>query len=162
MSKLVSLEDAQQITELSSDGYRRNEAILKCDSSLEAKMRMRSHIYRAVLGVLMVCLTLPTYAAHEVDHRYTIWGRVMRTDGVPAAKTNVLVTARGGQILGETTTEVDGTYRVGLHVHNAMLGKMFFVSVGNTTASGEFTFNPTNNRTERLHELNPLIQLDDL
>ena len=122
---------------------------------MQAKMRLRVHIFRAVLGALMVCLTLPVYAGHEVNHRYTIWGRVTGTDGAPVAKKNVLVTILGGQILGETITEVDGTYRVGLHVHNTVLGQMFFVTVGNTTESGEFTFDPTNNLTERLHELNP-------
>ena len=125
----------------------------KFDIHLEEKMRLRTRLTCAGLGALALFLASFAYAEHEADHRYSILGRVTAADGVPISGATVLVTADDGASLGETTTGSDGAYRVNLHVHNDVLGKVFYVRVGDTTLSGEFTFDPDNNRAERTHQM---------
>ena len=114
---------------------------------------VRGWLLALSLGIVCALSPTPVLAGHEADHRYTIWGQVNNAAGAPLGGVNVLVTGWGGEPLGEATTEADGGYSVLLHVHNDILGRPFYVSVGDSVEPGEFTFDPGNNRAERKHRL---------
>ena len=120
-------------------------------------MLLRPFVLLAIVTFGSIFSVPPLYAEHEADHRYTVWGQIKSSAGIPMPDAKVPVTVNGGSIQGETHTDVDGTYRIKLHVHNEDLGKQFVVMVENTTVQAEITFDPDNNRAERIHQLNLTI-----
>ena len=116
-------------------------------------MLPRSSHLLVTLMLLMVFFTLPSYAVHLADHRYTVWGLVKSSAGLPIPDVKVTVSVDGGGISDEGLSDGDGAYRILLHLHNEDLGKPFSVTAGKTTVSGAIEFDPDNDRAERIHEL---------
>jgi hypothetical protein len=111
-------------------------------------------LFRGWLAVLLLLgLSAPTLATHEVDHRYTIWGEVRDAQGAPVGKARVRITGLGGRPIGEGVTDSEGRYSILLHVHNDQLGQHFWVSVGKSTQAGTITFEPRNRQLAREHRL---------
>ena len=120
-------------------------------------MSPRSSHWLFIVTLLVVFVTLPSYAVHVADHRYTVWGLVESSASSPIPGVKVTVSVDGGAISGEALTDGDGVYRILLHLHNEDLGKLFSVTARNSTDSGEIKFDPNNNRAERIHEFNLTI-----
>lgn len=113
---------------------------------------LRSLIALAVFA--LACLPSgPVSAEHEADHRYVVEGYVMDAQENPQADVKVVVNAKEG-LLGETTTNRRGFYRVRLHLHNSDLGKELVVKAGDQETDIKVTFDPGDHQTDRVHELN--------
>lgn len=103
--------------------------------------------------VLMTLLAGTASAEHEANHRYIVEGYVLDAEENPRADVQVVVTADEG-LLGETVTDRRGFYRVRLHLHNTDLGKKLTVKTGEQEAGIQVTFDPGDNQTRRVHNLN--------
>ncbi len=107
----------------------------------------------ALTALIGLAAAAPSWATHENDHRYTIWGEVRTSAGAPVADADVRITGLGGRPLAETRSGADGRYRVLLHVHNSGLGMPFWVTVGRSAVKGTVTFNPNDKNTVREHRV---------
>lgn len=92
-------------------------------------------------------------AMHEVNHRYEIWGQVVDGQGVAVANTEVLITGVAGMPLGKGETDVNGRYRIVLHIHNANIGLPFWVSANGTIRAAKVVFNASDQKTPRDHQV---------
>ncbi len=111
-------------------------------------------LLRALFLGGLVSFSVASYATHEVDHRYRIFGTVLNTDGTPVADAKAKLTGLGGRPLGETITNKAGEYEFRLHVHNQDLGTRFWVTANGMTREGAITFDPADKTTERSHRIN--------
>lgn len=122
------------------------------DSLKKSSFYLRPLLALAVFA--LACLSSgPVSAEHEADHRYIVEGYVLNAQEKPQSDVKVVVKAGEG-LLGETTTNRRGFYRVRLHLHNHDLGKKLVVTAGDQETDIEVTFDPGDHQTDRVHELN--------
>lgn len=93
-------------------------------------------------------------STHEVDHRFTVFGVVRNSSGVPQSNIKVMVsdtlTGEGNTVF----TDEKGYYEVVLHFHNNNLGDEIRVISGPFKKSIRASFNPDDRVTERKSEVN--------
>jgi hypothetical protein len=93
-------------------------------------------------------------ATHETDHRYTVFGVIKDSSGLPQSNIRVMVsdtlTGEGNTVF----TDEKGYYEVLLHLHNNNLGDEIRISSGPVTESIKAIFNPEDKKTERKKEVN--------
>ena len=116
-------------------------------------MNFGRRILRYVVTVMVLSLTPVAQATHGVEHRYTIFGRVIDGNQTPVGNVPVLFTGFGGKPLGKATTTAEGNYSILLHVHDQQLGTAFWVTVNNMTKSGTMTFDVSDRNTDRKHRI---------
>ena len=103
-----------------------------------------------IAGLLSVfLLSAPALATHEIDHRYVVWGEVLKGDGTPAPGETITFTVADGTPIGTVETNERGRYRVVLHVHDEDLGKIFDMAVGGVKKTVTIEFDPEDKVTER-------------
>jgi hypothetical protein len=93
-------------------------------------------------------------ATHEVDHRFTVFGFVKSSSGVPQSNIKVMVT---DTLTGEGNTvftDDRGYYEVLLHIHNNNLGDEIRITAGSVAQTIKASFNPEDKHTERRSEVN--------
>lgn len=112
----------------------------------------RRGLTAARIAALLFLFTVPAWADHEADHRYTIEGFVLDKGEAPRPDVDVVVTATEG-VLGRDVTDRRGFYRIELHLHTPDLGKPLTVIAGERQADIEVTFDPADTETERIHQL---------
>jgi len=115
----------------------------------KAGFRVKKHVLRRLVLVLMILFPTTAWATHETDHRFTVFGYVRDDKGEPIEDTKVMVVdTRVGE--GSTAfTDRSGYYEVLLHLHNDNQGDEIKI-----TALDQFTiitanFDPSDKRTER-------------
>jgi hypothetical protein len=109
--------------------------------------------------VLLICILLfadlkTALATHETDHRFTVFGVVKNSSGVPQSNFKVMVT---DTLTGEGNTVFTnerGYYEVLLHMHNNNLGDEVRITAGSVVKSIKADFNPEDKHTERKSEVN--------
>ncbi len=116
-------------------------------------MNCRRWVFRYVVAVLVAGLVPLAHATHGVEHRYTIFGRVMDSNQASMGNVSVRITGLGGKPLGKATTAADGQYSILLHVHDQELGTAFWVTANGMTKSGTMTFDITDRNTDRTHRI---------
>ena len=97
-------------------------------------------------------------AAHEIDHRYTVWGEVKYEDDTPAAEVVIQLMVKDGEPMGEVKTDYRGRYRVVLHVHSQDVYKVFDMRVNNVTRKVRILFSPNDRQTERGQRVDLVIE----
>ena len=94
------------------------------------------------------------FATHETDHRFTVYGVVKDSSGIPQANVKVMVsdtlTGEGNTLF----TDQKGNYEVLLHLHNNNLGDEIRIMAGKEVKSVKAFFIPEDKRTERKTEVN--------
>lgn len=120
-----------------------------------------THVVQSRCFVLAVVLSLGTlypvsvlYALHEVDHRFTIEGRICGNDGdgIESAVVSVKDTRAG--ISGNGKADGDGFYKVVLHLHNENQGDPLVIQSGEFESTGRVELDPDDPKTERIVTVN--------
>ena len=107
---------------------------------------------RAAAGIAIALALLvapPADATHKREHRYTVWGEIKYEDDTPAAQIVVKLLVAGGESMAEVKTDLQGRYRILLHVHNEDVYKVFDMRVNNVTRKLRILFNPNDHQSER-------------
>jgi hypothetical protein len=99
--------------------------------------------------ILALVAPAPALATHEIDHRFTVWGEVLTSDGESLSGETIYFTVANGAPIGSAVTDDRGRYRVVLHVHDQDLGKVFDMIVRGTRTRVEIQFDPADKDTER-------------
>lgn len=99
--------------------------------------------------ILFLLWALPASGSHKIDHRYTVWGQIKYEDGTPAAEVVVQLLIKDGDSMGEVKTDINGRYRILLHVHSEDVYKIFDMRVNNVTRKVRLLFSPNDVQTER-------------
>jgi hypothetical protein len=94
------------------------------------------------------------YALHEVDHRFTVEGRICGDDGEGIGAVVVSVKNTRADISGNGKTDSDGFYKVVLHLHNENQGDPLVVQAGEFEATGRVELDPDDPKTERIVTIN--------
>ncbi|MDX1514229.1 MAG: hypothetical protein R3174_10865 [Gammaproteobacteria bacterium] len=114
------------------------------------KPRIVPYFLRLAACVLVATALASTAGAtHEVHHRFTVWGEVKLDDGTPLADETIRLTVKDGQSIGTVQTNVEGRYRIVLHVHDEDVNKVFDMTVRDVTQKVRLEFDPKNHETER-------------
>lgn len=108
---------------------------------------MASGMFAGFISALVI-LT-PALATHEIEHRFTVWGEVLTSDGDPVSGETISFTVANDTPIGSVVTDDKGRYRVVLHVHDQDLGKVFDMTVRGTKTRVEIQFDPADKVTER-------------
>lgn len=103
----------------------------------------------ACLMVVLGGLSTPSFATHDVQHRYIVSGYVRDAQGAPMANTLVEITLIGGQPAGEGRTDRSGRYSILIHAHNEAAGRRYWVTANGVTHAASFDFDPNDTVTER-------------
>ncbi len=112
-----------------------------------------------VMGFALLALGAQSAnAAHEIHHRYTVWGQVQYEDNTPAAEIDVQLMIKHGEVMGEVKTDGQGHYRTVLHLHNEDLYKVFDMRVNNVTRKVRILFNANDRKTERGQRVDFIIK----
>lgn len=116
---------------------------------------LKSKFCFVLLTFLLLFADLKTVlATHETDHRFTVFGVVKNSSGVPQSNIKVMVT---DTLTGEGNTvftDERGYYEVLLHLHNHNLGDEIRITAGSVVKSIKATFSPEDKHTERKSEVN--------
>ncbi len=107
--------------------------------------------------VLVLCtlfLASVLYALHEVDHRFTVEGRICGEQGEGIGAVVVSVKDTRADISGNGKTDRDGFYKVVLHLHNENQGDPLVVQSGAFEAAGRVDLDPNDPKTERIVTVN--------
>lgn len=103
-----------------------------------------------IVGVLSILFVLtPAFATHEIDHRFTVWGEVLTSDGKPVPGEMIEFTVADNTPIGSVLTDERGRYRVVLHVHDQDVGKVFDMTIKGVKTKVKIEFDPTDKVTER-------------
>ena len=94
------------------------------------------------------------HALHEVDHRFTVTGRICGVDGEGIGAVAVAVKNTRADISGNGKTDGDGFYKVVLHLHNENQGDPLVVQSGEFEAKGRVELDPNDPKTERMVTIN--------
>jgi len=94
------------------------------------------------------------YALHEVDHRFTVNGRICGDDGEGIGAVGVSVKNTRADVSGNGKTDSDGFYEVVLHLHNENQGDPLVVQSGEFKATGRVELDPSDPKTERILTIN--------
>lgn len=116
-------------------------------SLLRRMIRSAPGVLAGFVSTLLVFT--PALATHEMDHRFTVWGEVLGSDGQPVSGETIIFTVTGDTPIGSVVTDDRGRYRVVLHVHDQDLGKVFDMIVRGTRTTVEIQFDPADTTTER-------------
>ena len=109
------------------------------------------------VALLSLCTIFPEsvlYALHEVDHRFTVKGRMCGDDGEGIGAAVVSVKNTRADISGNGKTDSDGFYKVVLHLHNENQGDPLVVQSGGFEATGRVELDPNDPKTERMVSIN--------
>lgn len=113
---------------------------------------------RYVLAVFLpLCMLFPANvlnALHEVDHRFTVEGRICGEDGEGIGAVLVSVKDTRADVSGKGKTDNDGFFRIVLHLHNENQGDPLVVQSGELEAIGRVELNPDDPKTERIVTIN--------
>ncbi len=112
-------------------------------------MRKFEDIARALLIVAVALPASAAHATHEIDHRFTVTGRVTYEDGAPAVRKRVSILGGDEKELGLVFTDDNGVYGTVLHVHDSDLGKVFDLKVKDQKMKVRVDFDPADKTTER-------------
>jgi hypothetical protein len=93
-------------------------------------------------------------ALHEVDHRFTVEGRICGEDGEGIGAALVSVKDTRADVSGKGKTDSDGFFRIVLHLHNENQGDPLVVQSGELEAIGRVELNPDDPKTERIVTIN--------
>lgn len=89
------------------------------------------------------------WAMHEVDHRFTVEGRVCGTDGRPVPETKVMVKDARVSIGTAVFTDSSGYYKAVLHLHNDNRGDPILVEALEQEQKVTAKFDPADVKSER-------------
>ena len=132
-----------------------------CEGLRNLKNARCMHVAQSRRFVLAVVLSLCTlfpvsvlYALHEVDHRFTVEGRICGNggDGIEAAVVSVKNTR--ADISGNGKSGSDGFYKVVLHLHNENQGDPLVIESGVFESTGRVELDPNDPKTERIVTVN--------
>ena len=110
---------------------------------------MKTFILAIVVGLIIT----NAWAEHEVDHRYNIRGYILDENQQGISNQNVSV-YDGSSLLAQSKTDSAGYYSLRLHLHNADNRKTLRIHAGSNEVELRVTFDATDNKTDRVHELN--------
>jgi hypothetical protein len=108
-------------------------------------------------ALLFLCTIFPAsvlYALHEVDHRFTVQGRICGDEGEGIGDSVVSVKDIRADISGKGKTDSDGFYKIVLHLHNENQGDPLVVQSGKFKATGRVELDPDDPETERIITIN--------
>lgn len=109
--------------------------------------RRAREFFLAVLSAFF--FAAPALAVHEVDHRFTVWGEVLTSEGEPVSDETITLMSRDDEIIGSVVTNARGRFRVVLHVHDDDVGKVFDIVVRGVKTKVKLEFDPGDHNTER-------------
>ncbi len=89
-------------------------------------------------------------ALHEVDHRYTVHGRLCGSDGFGIEGADVSVKDTRADITGTGRSDGDGYYKIVLHLHNENQGDPLLVRAGQYEVNGRVELDSHDPKTERM------------
>lgn len=116
--------------------------------------RSRRFFLAALLSLCAIFPATVLYALHEVDHRFTVKGRICGDDGEGMGAVVVSVKNTRADISGNGKTDSDGFYEVVLHLHNENQGDPLVVQSGKFEATGRVELDPGDPKTERIITIN--------
>lgn len=93
-------------------------------------------------------------ALHEVDHRFTIEGRVCKENGEGIQGVKVIVKNTRASIGGSGVTDSEGSYNIRLHLHNDNQGDPLLIKALDYEANAKVDFDPNDIETERSISVN--------
>ena len=132
-----------------------------CEGLRNLKSVQRTPLARSrrfvLAALLFLCALYPAsalYALHEVDHRFTVKGRICGDDGEGIGAVVVSVKNTRANISGNGKTDSDGFYEVVLHLHNENQGDPLVVQSGEFEATGRVDLDPNDPKTERIITIN--------
>ena len=103
-----------------------------------------------IAGLVSIIFALtPALATHEVDHRFTVWGEVLTSDGKAVPGETIEFTVGDNALIGSVVTDEHGGYRAVLHVHDHDVGKVFDMTVKGVKTEVKIEFDPADKETER-------------
>jgi len=115
-------------------------------------MKQKHKIFGLAIAVLLLA-SVPVWAEHTPEHRFTISGYVYDDSGKPVPGPVVIKDAKG-EVLGTTDAGSSGYYSIQLHLHDTNVGNTltFITDAGKKDLIVKF--NPNDKTTERTAELN--------
>ena len=116
--------------------------------------RSRRFVLAVILFLCTLFLASGLYALHEVDHRFTVEGRVCGDEGEGIGAVVVSVKNTRADISGNGKTDSDGFYKVVLHLHNENQGDPLVVQSEEFEATGRVDLDPNDPKTERIVTVN--------
>lgn len=132
-----------------------------CEGLRNLKSERRTPLPRSrrfiLAALLSLCTLFPVsvlYALHEVDHRFTVEGRICGDDGEGIGAAVVSVKNTRADISGNGKTDSDGFYKVVLHLHNENQGDPLVVQGGEFESTGRVELDPDDPKTERIVTIN--------
>ena len=132
-----------------------------CEGLRNLKRARRTQLVRSCRFVLAALLSLGAlfpvsvlYALHEVDHRFTVKGRICGDDGEGRGAALVSVKNTRADISGNGKTDSDGFYEIVLHLHNENQGDPLVVRSEEFEATGRVELDPSDPKTERIITIN--------
>lgn len=111
-------------------------------------------VLAVVLFLWTIFLASVLYALHEVDHRFTVEGRICGEEGKGLEAVVVSVKNTRANISGNGKTDSDGFYKVVLHLHNENQGDPLVVQSEQFEATGRVDLDPNDPTTERIVTVN--------
>lgn len=94
------------------------------------------------------------FGLHEVDHRFTVSGRVCSATGEPIAGTKVIVKDTKASLGESAETDGDGAFKIVLHLHNENQGDPLIVKALDFEQQSQVDFDPGDVATERMVTVN--------
>ncbi|RMH06699.1 MAG: hypothetical protein D6704_06645 [Nitrospirae bacterium] len=89
-------------------------------------------------------------ALHEVDHRFTVTGRVCGEDGQGLEGLKVIVKDTRASVGGSDVTDTDGRFKVVLHLHDENQGDPLLIRALEYEKHARVDFDPHDKTTERV------------
>jgi hypothetical protein len=114
---------------------------------LQSIARLGPAVLMGVISFLLI--SNPALGTHQIDHRFTVWGEVLTSDGQPVSGETISFTVADDTPIGSIVTDNRGRYRVVLHVHDQDLGKVFDMTVRGIKTKVKIEFDPADKVTER-------------
>lgn len=108
----------------------------------------------SVSVLLDVSFPVPAMALHEVDHRFTVEGRICGPDGHSRQNVKVTVKNTRGPQRFTATTDDDGYYKATLHLHDENQGDPLLVKTDDEEKTVRVDFDPEDRKTERITTVN--------
>ena len=109
----------------------------------------------SIISVLLdVSFPVPAMALHEVDHRFTVAGRICGPDGHPMQNMKVTVKNTRGPQRVTATTDDEGYYKATLHLHDENQGDPLLVKTSDDEKTVRVDFDPDDRKTERTMTVN--------
>ncbi len=110
-------------------------------------IRLAPGVFAGIVSILL--FSTPALSTHEIDHRFSVWGEVLTSDGQPVSGETISFTVGNDAPIGSVVTDDRGRYRVVLHVHDEDLNKIFDMTVRGVKTKVRIEFDPSDKVTER-------------